>query len=281
VWLFGANSAEIWVDTGSASFPFERTGNAFIEYGCSSADTIQKLNDTIFWLGGGNIGSGIVYTASGYTPNRVSTNAVEFAIASYGDLSNSFATCYQQEGHTFYCLTFPTVGKTWVYDVSTTLWHERDYESPTTGISSQWRPSCIESLNGINLAGDYLDGRLYALDMDYYTNDGDNITRLRSCMAQSQNQDRLFFSTMQVDMMTGVGLPSGALAQLMLRYSNDGGQTWSNTKYANVGASGQYSARVMFNRLGSGRNRPWEISMTDPVKFVVLGAFVTASAGVQ
>ena len=146
VWLFGSNSAEIWVDTGSASFPFERTGNAFIEYGCSSALTIAKLADTVFWLGGGDIASGIVYMANGYTPNRVSTNAVEFAILSYGDLSTAFATTYQQEGHTFYCLTFPSAGKTWCYDVSSTLWHERDYTSPTTGISTQWRPVVLSRL---------------------------------------------------------------------------------------------------------------------------------------
>jgi hypothetical protein len=44
---------------------------------------------------------------------------------------------------------------------------------------------------------------------------------------------------------------------------------------------GQYSSRARFHRLGQGRNRTWEVSMTDPVKFVILGALVDAVAGLS
>ena len=84
-------------------------------------------------------------------------------------------------------------------------------------------------------------------------------------------------------METGVGLTigQGSAPLMMLRYSNDGGHTWSNTKTQTVGAVGQYGSRCLFNRLGSGRNRVWEISMTDPVKFAVFGAIVDAEAGIS
>ena len=279
VWLFGDTSAEVWVNTGSATFPFERSGNTFIEHGCAAAGTVAKLDNTVFWLGGGDTGTGIVWRANGYTPTRVSTHALEYAIDTYGDVSDAFAFSYQQEGHGFYVLTFPSVGKTWVYDVATQLWHERAYTTPDTGIESQWRASCHVMLGSTHIVGDWEDGRLYALDMDYFTDDGDNILRLRAAATQEQLQNRLFYSELQVDMETGVG--GDGPATLMLRYSNDGGHSWSNIKEASVGLTGQYGAIVRFNRLGAGRNRVWEISMTDPVRFVVMGAIVEALAGVS
>lgn len=279
VWLFGDTSAEVWVDTGNADFPFERSGNTFIEHGCAAAGTIAKLDNTVFWLGGGDTGPGIVWRANGYTPLRISTHALEYAIAQYGNVSDAFALTYQQEGHGFYVLTFPTAGKTWCYDVATQLWHERAYSAPDTGIESQWRPSCHVMLGSQHLVGDCQDGRMYVLDLDYFTDDGDAILRLRATATQDQLQTRLFFHELHVDMEAGVGLPDGSPATLMLRYSNDGAHTWSNVKEASVGLSGQYGARARFRRLGQGRNRTWEISMTDPVRFVVMGALVDATAG--
>ena len=281
LWLFGKNSAEVWVNTGSSEFPFERSGNTFIEHGCAAAASINKLDNTVFWLGQDDRGTGIVWRADGYTPIRVSTHAVEQAIASYGDVSDADAFTYQQEGHGFYVLTFPSAGKTWVYDAATQLWHERAYRDPSTGTLSRWRAADHCVLNGVHIVGDAYDGRIYALDMDYYTDDGDPILRLRASQTQEQMQTRLFYSMLQVDMETGVGYSTGqgAAPQLMMRYSNDGAHTWSNTKYSTVGKVGEYGMRCKFNRLGAGRNRVWEISMTDPVRFAVFGAVVEAEAG--
>lgn len=280
LWLFGENSAEVWVNTGNADFPFERSGNTFIEHGCVSASSIAKLDNTVFWLGGDKSGTGMVWRAEGYTPIRISTHATEQAFETY-NLSDAVGFSYQQEGHSFYVLHFPTDGKTWVYDAATQSWHERAYRDPNTGALSQWRANCHTMFNGLHLVGDCVDGRLYVLDLDYYTDDGDLILRQRRTQASEQAQVRLFVSELQVDMETGVGLATGQGSDplLMLRYSNDGGHTWSNERTATVGKVGEYGARCRFMRLGAGRNRLWEISMTDPVKFVVLGAIAEAQAG--
>jgi hypothetical protein len=280
LWLFGNTSAEIWINTGNADFPFERTGNAFVEEGCASAATVAKADNTVFWLGADDRGSGIVWRANGYTPIRISTHAVETAFAGY-TLSDAWAMTYQQEGHSFYVLTFPTSGKTWVYDAATQLWHERGYRNTTTGAIGQWRGAGHCLLGGLHIVGDYADGRIYVLDLDYYTDDGDAIVRLRAAQTKAQLQSRLFYSSLQVDMETGVGLVSGQGSdpQLMLRYSSDGGHTWSSLKTATVGKIGEYSARCKFGRLGAGRNRVFEISMSDPVKFAVMGAIVDAEEG--
>lgn len=282
LWLFGDTSAEIWVNTGNADFPFERSGNTFIEHGCAAAASVAKLDNTVFWLGADDRGTGIVWRAQGYTPNRLSNHAMEKAMAGYSTLADAQAFTYQQEGHGFYVLHFPTAGATWVYDVATNLWHERAWRNPNTGALNRWRANVHVMLGGKNLVGDHEDGRLYVLDMDYYLDDADPILRVRAAQTVEQMQYRLFYSMLQIDMETGVGLETGQGSDpvVMLRYSNDGGHTWSNERTATAGKTGEYGARCMFWRLGMGRNRVWEISMSDPVKFAVLGALVEAEQGV-
>lgn len=273
LWLFGENSAEVWVNTGSTDFPFQRSGNTFIEHGCAAAGTVAKADNTVFWLGADDRGAGIVWRADGYTPMRISTHALEVKLANY-TLSDAFAFTYQQEGHIFYVMTFPTSGATWVYDAATQQWHERVWRNPSTGALGRWRANCSVFAHGYHLVGDWQTGEVFALDFDAYTDNGAPILRLRASQTAEDKQQRLFFKSLQVDMETGVGTNTGqgSAPVMMLRYSNDGGHTWSNEKTATVGRIGEYTARCRFNRLGQGRNRVWEISMTDPVKFAVFGA---------
>lgn len=281
LWLFGSGSAEIWVNTGNTDFPFERSGNTFIEHGTAAAGTVAKLDNTVFWLGQDDRGTGIVWRAEGYTPARISNHALEKAIQGYSTISDAFAFTYQQEGHGFYVLTFPTAGKTWVYDVATLQWHERAWRNPSTNELTRWRPNCHVFFGGRHLVGDFENGKVYSLDLDTHTDNGDPILRLRSTQPMNSEGLRVFYDSLQVDMETGVGLSTGqgSAPLLMLRFSDDGGHTWSNIKTVSIGAIGEYSARAIFRRLGQARNRVWEISMTDPCKFAVFGAFAKVRKG--
>jgi hypothetical protein len=69
--------------------------------------------------------------------------------------------------------------------------------------------------------------------------------------------------------------------QVMLRWSDDGGHTWSNEHWAGLGRVGEYDRRVVWRRLGMTlklRDRVYEISGADPVKIAIMGAELTASA---
>jgi len=276
LWLFGELTAEVWSNTGNADFPFQRAGNVFIEHGCAAAGTVAKADNTVFWLGADDKGAGIVWRADGYSPLRISTHAIERAIESYARIDDAFAFTYQQEGHIFYVLSFPAAGATWCYDAATQLWHQRAWRNPDNGQLTRWRPSCHVYANGAHLLGDFETGDVYALDLDTYTDAGVPILRRRRTTAIEALGLRRTYSSLQVDMETGVGVDNGQgeAPLLMLRYSNDGGHTWSPERTATVGAAGQYGARAKFHRLGSGRDRVWEISMTDPLKFAVFGAVV-------
>jgi hypothetical protein len=281
LWLFGEDTTEVWTNTGDADFPFERSGNTFIEHGCAAAGSIAKLDNTVFWLGRDDNGGAVVFRAQGYAPARLSTHALELAMQGYSTVSDAFSFTFQMQGHSFYALTFPTGNATWVYDVSSGQWTEWLWRNPNTNTLHRHRSNCCVYFGGQHLVGDWETGKVYSLDMDTYTDDEDPILRLRRTQTVEDSARLLFFSRLVIQMETGVGLVTGQGSdpQLMLRYSNDGGHTWSNTKTKTIGATGEYSRRVKFGPTGAAHSRVWEISMTDPVKFAVFGADADVERG--
>lgn len=281
LWLFGTNTTEVWVNTGNAEFPFERSGNTMIETGCAAPFSVAKMDNAIFWVGADDRGTGVVYRASGYTPARISTHAIEHAIQGYQTVADAVGFSYQQEGHVFYVLNFPSGNATWVYDAATGAWHERVWRNPNIGSLNRWRGNCYAFFNNKHLIGDWQNGKIYELDLDTYTDNTDPIIRLRSTQCFEKEQREIFYRRLQVDLEVGIGLQTGQGASplMMMRWSNDGGHTWSNQKTATVGATGQYGARCQYHQLGSGRNRVWEVSMTDPVKPAILGADIEFEVG--
>lgn len=275
LWLFGDTSVEVFFNTGNADFPFERTGNAFIQHGCAAPQSIASMDNTIYWLGKDERGSGTVWLANGYNPQRVSTHALENAIQGYETISDAIAYTYQQEGHSFYVLTFPTASKTWVYDAATLLWHERAYRNTTTAALERHRSNAYCFFGGEHVVGDWENGNLYALDLDYFSDNGDPMPAIRATGHAADPDYRwMIWDSLQVDMETGVGLQTGqgSNPQAMLDWSDDGGHTWSNEHTKSMGAVGKYKARVRWTRLGRSRDRVYRLTITDPVKRVILGA---------
>jgi hypothetical protein len=94
---------------------------------------------------------------------------------------------------------------------------------------------------------------------------------------------RQFFEELQIQFEPGVGLNpqlgQGENPQAMLRWSNDGGSTWSNEHWVSIGRQGQYTNRAIWRRLGWARDRIFEVVVSDPVKAVIVSANLKASAG--
>ncbi len=278
IWVFGSNSIEVWYDTGNSDFPLQRIQGAYNELGCVAAFSVAKMDNGVFWLGQDARGRGIVYRANGYTGQRISTHAVEWHIQQYGNLSDAIGYTYQQDGHSFYVLVFPSANTTWVYDVATNAWHER--AGWANGAFTRHRGNCQMLFNGEVVIGDYENGKIYAFDPDVYADDGQIQRWLRSWRALPTGQNSLKRTThhsLQLDCESGVGLNTGQGSdpQIMLRWSDDGGHTWSNEHWAGMGKIGEHYRRVFWRRLGMTlklRDRVYEISGTDPVKVAIMGA---------
>jgi hypothetical protein len=311
VWAFGTNSIEVWFDSGATDFPLQRIQGAFNELGCAAPYSVAKMDNGLFWLGRDRRGQGIVYRANGYTGVRISTHAVEWQIQQYADMSDAIAYTYQQDGHSFYVLVFPSANTTWVYDAATQAWHER--AGFADGNFTRHRGNCQMAFNNSIVVGDFENGNIYAFDLDDFSDNGNIQKWLRSWRALPTGQNNLRRTTqhmMQLDCESGVGLngfivnetiylqtesddylitengdyliaeqeaiaTQGADPQVMLRWSDDGGHTWSNEHWASMGKIGQYYKRVIWRRLGMTvklRDRVYEVSATDPVKIAIMGA---------
>ena len=345
VWAFGTNSIEVWYDSGATDFPLQRIQGAFNELGCAAPFSVAKMDNGIFWLGRDRRGQGIVYRANGYSGVRISTHAVEWQIQQYADLSDAIAYTYQQDGHSFYVLIFPSANTTWVYDAATQAWHER--AGFDNGQFTRHRSNCQMAFNNKIVVGDFENGNIYAFDLDDYSDNGSIQKWLRSWRALPTGQNNLkrtAHHSLQLDCETGVGLnlypgydsenidtesgldlvaeyvqtflatqsgdtltteagdgfqPLGQYElsdtdisgynlvttaypaapgydpEVMLRWSDDGGHTWSNEHWSPVGKIGAYGHRTFWRRLGMTlklRDRVYELSGTDPVKITIMGA---------
>jgi hypothetical protein len=310
LWVFGTDTTEVWYNAGLADFPLTPIQGAFNEIGCVATFSIAKLDNTLFWLGTDPRGQGIVYKANGYAGVRVSTHAIEYAIAQYGNISDALAYTYQQEGHGFYVLTFPSANATWVYDVATQAWHER--AGFNNGEFVRHRSNCQCNFGGNTVVGDFENGNIYTFDLDVYADNGTIQKWLRSWRALPTGQNNLKRTaqhSLQLDCQSGTGLTiypgydseeitteggidlmtedgillvtnpilasPGYNPQAMLRWSDDGGHTWSNESWASMGKIGEYYRRVFWRRLGMTlklRDRVYEVSGTDPVKIAIMGA---------
>ena len=280
LWLFGAQSTEIYYNSGNSDFPFERVQGAYVEKGLAARFSIAQLSDSIFWLGQDNKGYGTVYMAEGFTPIRISTHAVETAIRGYSSISDARAYTYQDVGHSFYVLNFPTANTTWVFDTSTKLWHERCYTNQ--GTIERHRGNCHMYAFGKHVVGDYANGQIYEMALGIYSDNGDAIKRMRTSPHISSGLKRIFYDSFQLDVESGVGLDGlgfGTDPQVILEYSDDGGHSWSNEKWRALGKIGQTKRRAIWRRLGSARDRVFRITIADPVKVVLIGAELQMSRG--
>jgi len=242
------------------------------------------MDNGLFWLGRDDRGDGMVYRANGYTGQRISTHAVEWQIQQYGDLSDAIGYTYQQDGHSFYVLVFPSANTTWVYDAATQAWHER--AGWNNGQFTRHRGNCQVFFNTQVILGDFENAKLYALRQDVYADDTHPQRWLRSWRALPtgvNNYSETAQHSLQLNCETGVGLNSGQGfdPQVMLRWSDDGGHTWSYEHWRSMGRLGNFGFRTFWRRLGMTdklRDRVYEISGTDPVKIAIVGAELSLTA---
>jgi len=282
VYLLGEMSSEAWLDVGSVPFPFQRIQGSSTQQGIAAAYSCARVGNSFAYVSKNNRGEATIVQMNGYIPQRISTHAVETTLVGQ-DVSDAIAWTYQLEGHETYVVTFPSIGTnglTWAYDITTGLWHKWLYTNNQNEYERH-RGNCCAFFNQQVLLGDYENGKLYRLSLSQYTDDGQLIRRLRRCPHITTDLQRQYFAELQIQFQPGVGLPvgQGQDPQAMLRWSDDGGFTWSNENWVTIGKQGQYFTRAMWRRLGFARDRIFEVVVTDPIKAVIVSANLKAEAG--
>lgn len=273
LWLFSGTNYELWQNVGSTPMPFQYIpGDANTTRGLAAANSVVQDNNSMYLLAD----DGIVYTFVGTTPQRISTHAIESQIQKCAVKSDAIGYSYTQRGHKFYCLTFPTAGLTIVYDIAQGLWHERQ----TFG-ATRWNPNSIVEFAGQILVGDFQNGTINAISPYVYTDSENTIERLVQGATTWEESMRITHDRIHLDIDTGVGLPygQGMDPQVVMTYSDDGGNKWSQERARSFGKIGQYKERCLWRRNGQSRQRIYQWRITDPVPVRINGAYADVRIG--
>jgi hypothetical protein len=284
LWLVGERTSEVWYNAGGVNFAFARVPGVGPQIGCAAVYSLARVGEQLAWLGKNEQGENIVVIQNQYSWERISNHGVEHAISQYPVVSDAIGYAYEEEGHLFYMLIFPTADVTWCWDATTKQWHKRLSYDPIAGVYHRHRSNCFMDFGDVRIVGDYQTGQLHQMSRAYFTDAGNPLRALRRTPHQWQkaNRQRLFFSQLQIEFTPGVGLQSGQgqNPQCMLRWSDDGGFTWSQEQWVTIGAAGETKNRAIWYLLGQARDRVWEATFTDPVARDIIGAtcYVEAAA---
>jgi len=315
VYLMGEISSEVWTDVGTVPFPFQRIPGTSTQHGIAAPFSLARLGNSFAYVSRNSRGQAQIMQMQGYIPQRISTHAVENTLANQY-INDAVSWTYQLEGHEVYVVSFPTLNLTWAYDATTQMWHKWLYTTDDNQYQRH-RGNCCALFQGLVIVGDYANGKLYELDKQNYTDDGQTVRRLRRAPHLVTEFQRQYFDELQIQFQPGVGttglsttaglqninlqtpyvIPAtgtytiGPLdtvylgefntinvntptiyPQAMLRWSSDGGSTWSNEHWTGVGQLGRYKNRAIWRRLGTARDRIFEVVVTDPVNFVIISA---------
>lgn len=389
LWVFGPNATQPYYDSGNFPFPYDVIQGAKIEQGIAAASSPVKADNSIFWMGQDERGSGIFWRADGYTPKRVSTHAMEYEWSTYPTIADLVTYAYQEQGHTFIVLNFPIAQKTWCYDIATGQWLQKGFWNPQPGKFTMHRAFCHTFNFGLHLVGDPTAGTVYQQSSTILSDFGNAIRRVRRAPHIAKEEARIFHDYLQVAVETGVGpqfqgsdvpttfpmldangalrtlqmgengvlqaplnaagdvssaqtlfmndegnttswqikinaqgiisatllakyidsypasipfvsiggdqnwtlqlvnfgngigdlvaLPQGIVGRgpiMTLKWSNDGGHTWSDGLDRDCGQAGEYVKRVIWRRLGQARDRVYEISMEDAADWKIVDAYL-------
>lgn len=274
IWIVGFFTSEVWYLTGAADFPFARVQGAFINHGCAAPNSIATQDILTFWLSQDYQGHNIVVQGANYDVSRISTHAIEAEFQSYPNQTDAIGFCYQQEGHAFYILTFPTANKTWAYELVTKQWHELAW-TDTNGVLNRHRANCCAFAYNQNIIGDWQNGRLYILDPNVFNDNGLPITRIRTFPHMITNGQRVYYKSFIIDIAVGNATVDEP-PTIYLRWSDDRGVSYGNKVEQSMGDLGEFLTQISYNRLGMARDRVFEISWSCDMKTALNGAFVEA-----
>lgn len=258
--IFGRSTIEFWQPTGDTSAPFQRVQGRRMERGCAAQGSVVAMDNSIVFIGSDKN----AYRISN-VPTNIGTPAISREIALSTDLDHATAFAAVFDGHTSWVVNIPDVGSR-ACDMATGEWHEWASYGLTT---FRCRNGVIA--DGVTYLGDDSNGNVYTLDTSGadWTDNGQPIQRIASVFSpQAQGVQRNYNAVLQC--VRGVGNAASTAPVAEMRYSDDGGRTWTDWREATLGAQGRYEDKAVWRNLGAIRapGRGFEFRVSDPVSVV-------------
>lgn len=273
LYLFGTTTCEQWYIPGGtgAGFPFVKATAGTIQKGCTAPRSLVEFNGSLIWIGGGKNEKPAIWATSGGAPVKVSTAAIDVLINSGGieKLSKAYQCNWSSRGHSFITFTVPDVCCV-QYDSTTGLWATR--ESKFDGNAIPWRAGGLVTAYDVQIVSDNLDGRLGIMDDEIYTEYGENIASYFVAPAFDNGGKPFTVNSVELMMETGT-CPIGATPEMRISISSDGGRTFSPDISVEMGETGDYERRLMWDMLGRyDRTFILRGDIDEPIKKVIVKA---------
>ena len=194
---------------------------------------------------------------------------MDYIINNYTSPTDAVGFGYTLNGRAFYQITFRQEQKTWLYDFQSGAWSQLESTGHNRHIGN-----LSASYDNLLLVSGYDDGRIYLLDADNYTDNGQYIIReITGSHAFRGSYNNNTFRRLRVDIEGGVGTLD-LDPKMMLQVSRDYGHTWGREMWVSMGKVGNYAKRAEWRRLGQARDFVFRIRVTDPVKVVINSAVI-------
>lgn len=288
IYNFGSQTIEVYLNDGTS--PFSRRSGSSMLIGIAAVDTLTTFNDGFIFLGKNDRGQFAVYTVqSNYTIEQISNFSINWALNnSEHSIKEAYAFIqYTKDGHIWYHLTIPSLKTTYVYDVMTKEWFERQSKQPFqdsdgSDVYREFRCKYHINFNGKNLFFDMYSGKIFLESFTNATEDSNTIKRSRTSQIYSQEEAYIGATTLQIDCNVGEAAANtgqGVSPILLLEISRDGGRTFGSPREIQLGALGKYVSRAKLNKLGTARNWVLRLSLTDPIDLMIQSAIVSGTSG--
>lgn len=304
LWLLGNRRGEVWYFSGDALFPFQQQPGVLIEHGCAAKYSVATCDKALFYLTQDKDGKPwIAQGATNSAVKKISTFAMDDEIRQYVKWSDAVGYCYQQEGHSFYQIDFPSADKSWVQDLSNGEWNQ--YSSiDINGVHHRHKGFLSAYAYNTNIMLDWQNGTLYAQDPDFFTDNGQPIVCIRGIPHLGGEGNLVSYPGFIADMDAGnvkgvlsdpgvTGNPwstgfssafgpffqtdAGGVStpQVRMRFSSTRGNTFGNARQRSLGGTGQYGQLLKWDSCGAARDGVFELSWAVPAKTSLNGAFLS------
>lgn len=228
--FLGHKQSISYYDSGNADFPFTPLPASFMEDGSQAVLGAVRLDNTIYWVESDERGGLIAKKLAGYTPQRVSTHAIEQAWQKYSTTSDLVSYSFQIGGHSFWHIYFPTANKSWRFDAATQQWGEVAFLEPTTGAFTAHRSQCHWVAFGKHLVGDWNSGQIFEMSPNIYDDFGHPMRRVRRAPYIAREGVWMFGNWLEIECTTGfISLSSNSLSRPFLTLKASDNTLWRAT----------------------------------------------------
>jgi hypothetical protein len=278
VYFFGSDTIEPWFNSGVGNPPFDRVQGGVRPYGLAGPWAAAQNDESIFFLDNNRQPNEMF----GLEIRPIGNNALGKEWLDYTTVEDAEVITYILDQQVFAQFNFPTADRTWVYHKPSGTWFQLSY-----GVNNErHRGSSYQFCYGKHLMCDHSNGEIYELDFETFTDNLGVIQRQRDTavihggLYQRPGQT-IFFERVEFDLQVGVGINTGQGSdpQLMVRYSDDGGMTWSAQEFYPIGVGGDYLRKVVLFDQGQAVFRIYELTYSEPTSFAIFSGSADVSFG--